>query len=119
MKKRSLKIKKKYKGCGGGYMDEKDRDAPDPVENPDGGDPVCPGGWKIDYTFSIYDKINPLFNCISSLKDSVSGIAGKVKDMLPPNIKVFGGSRRLRRGRGHHRSVRRDRGRGRSRRIRD
>ena len=92
--KRTLKLKKKYKGGA-----EKKDDAPDPVENPDGGDPVCPGGWKIDYTFSIYDKINPLFNCISSLKNSVSGITGKVKNMLPPNIKVFGGSRRRHRHR--------------------
>ena len=96
--RRTLKLKKKYKGGA-----EKKDDAPDPVENPDGGDPVCPGRWKIDYTFSIYDKINPLFNCISSLKDSVSGIAGKVKNMLPPNIKVFGGSRRRRHNRNRNR----------------
>jgi|Laugresu1bdmlbsd_1035121.scaffolds.fasta_scaffold09819_2 hypothetical protein len=105
--RRTLKLKKKYKGGA-----EKKDDAPDPVENPDGGDPVCPGGWKIDYTFSIYDKINPLFNCISSLKDSVSGIAGKVKNMLPPNIKVFGGSRRR-----HNRHRHRHRHRQRSHRV--
>lgn len=100
--RRTLKLKKKYKGGA-----EKKDDAPDPVENPDGGDPVCPGsGWEIDYTFSIYDKINPLFNCISSLKDSASGIAGKVKNMLPPNIKVFGGSRRHNRHRRCHRRSR-------------
>jgi len=105
--RRTIKLKKKYKGGA-----EKKDAAPDPVENPDGGDPVCPGGWKIDYTFSIYDKINPLFNCISSLKDSASGIAGKVKNMLPPNIKVFGGSRRRHRHRHCHR-----RSRSRSRRV--
>jgi hypothetical protein len=53
----------------GGPLDEKGN--PYPIENPEGGDPICPPGYKIDYDFDPFnDPINPPFRCISSLKDS-------------------------------------------------
>lgn len=51
-----------------GGLDEKGN--PFPIENPEGGDPICPGGYKIDYDFDPFnDPINPLFRCISALKE--------------------------------------------------
>jgi len=59
---------KKIKEDAGGPVDEKGN--PFPIENPEGGDPICPGGYKIDYDFDPFnDPINPPFRCISSLKD--------------------------------------------------
>lgn len=59
---------KKIKEDAGGPVDEKGN--PFPIENPEGGDPICPGGYKIDYDFDpLNDPINPPFRCISSLKD--------------------------------------------------
>jgi outer membrane biosynthesis protein TonB len=60
-------------------VDEKGN--PFPIENPEGGDPTCIGGYKIDYDFDIFDPINPLFRCIPSLKDPSDGFAGKMLDM--------------------------------------
>ena len=66
-------ISKKKKEDTGGPVDEKGN--PFPIDNPEGGDPICPGGFKIDYDFDpLNDPINPLFRCISSLKDSNDGI---------------------------------------------
>ena len=66
-------ISKKKKEDTGGPVDEKGN--PFPIDNPEGGDPICPGGYKIDYDFDpLNDPINPLFRCISSLKDSNDGI---------------------------------------------
>ena len=80
----STKSNKKYddkkENGGGGSVDEKGN--PLPVENPEGGDPVCPGGYKIDYDFDPFnDPINPPFRCISALKDPTDGIAGKALEM--------------------------------------
>lgn len=61
-------ISKKKKEDTGGPVDEKGN--PFPIENPEGGDPICPGGYKIDYDFDPFnDPPDPLFRCISSLKD--------------------------------------------------
>jgi hypothetical protein len=66
-------ISKKKKEDTGGPVDEKGN--PFPIDNPQGGDPICPGGFKIDYDFDpLNDPINPPFRCISSLKDSNDGI---------------------------------------------
>jgi hypothetical protein len=63
---------KKIKEDAGGPVDEKGN--PFPIENPEGGDPICPGGYKIDYDFDPFnDPINPPFRCISSLKDPNDG----------------------------------------------
>ncbi len=73
--------KKPANNAGGdkGALDEKGN--PFPIPNPEGGDPICPGGYKIDYQFDIMDEINPKFNCISSLKDPSDGIANKMLEM--------------------------------------
>jgi hypothetical protein len=73
--------KKPANNAGGdkGALDEKGN--PFPIPNPEGGDPICPGGYKIDYQFDIMDEINPLFRCISSLKDPSDGIANKMLEM--------------------------------------
>jgi hypothetical protein len=64
----------------GGPLDEKGN--PYPIENPEGGDPICPPGYKIDYDFDLFnDPINPPFRCISSLKDPSDGVANKVLEM--------------------------------------
>ena len=62
-----------------GALDENGN--PKPIVNPEGGDPICPGGYKIDYQFNIMDEINPKFNCISALKDPSDGIANKMLEM--------------------------------------
>ena len=86
-----------------GPLDEKGN--PFPIENPEGGDPICPGGYKIDYEFDpINDPINPPFRCISSLKDPTDGLAGKalammndpssgIQDMAMGNLPGVGGRR--------------------------
>ena len=85
-------------------LDEKGN--PLPEDNPDGGDPKCPDGYKIDYQFDpINDPINPLFRCIPALKDPTDGVAGKllamanntsggVENLASGNIPVFGGTKR-------------------------
>ena len=96
---------------GGDGLDEKGN--PLPQENQEGGDPTCPGGYKIDYQFDpINDPINPLFRCIPALKDPTDGVAGKllamannnsggVENLATGTIPAFGGTTR--------RSTRRDR----------
>jgi hypothetical protein len=62
----------KPKKDNGGGLDEKGN--PYPIKNPEGGDPTCPGGYKIDYDFDPFnDPINPPFRCISALKDLNNG----------------------------------------------
>ena len=64
-----------------GALDEKGN--PFPIENPDGGDPTCPGGYKIDYDFDPFnDPINPLFRCISALKDPNNGPTSNIMNKL-------------------------------------
>ena len=88
-----------------GSLDEKGN--PFPMENKEeGGDPICPGGYKIDYQFDpINDPINPLFRCIPALKDPNDGVAGKllamannpsggVENLATGDIPAFGGKRR-------------------------
>lgn len=98
-------------------LDEKGN--PLPEDNPDGGDPKCPDGYKIDYQFDpINDPINPLFRCIPALKDPTDGVAGKllamanntsggVENLASGNIPVFGGTKRRSRTRRRSRHRRR------------
>ncbi len=88
---------------------------PLPIENPEGGDPICIADYTIDYEFDITDPINPPFRCISVLKDQNDGLAGKMMDMANnpssgvtelasgmgglPGIKLGGGRHRTRRHR--------------------
>ena len=103
-----------------GALDEKGN--PYPIENPEGGDPICPGGYKIDYQFDIFDPINPLFRCIPALKEDGDGVADKllkmannpsggVANIMTGPLPVFGGKHRRRgtkrRRRSHRRSHRR------------
>ena len=105
-----------------GALDEKGN--PYPIENPEGGDPICPGGYKIDYQFDIMDNINPLFRCVPALKEDGDGVAGKllkmannpsggVANMMTGPLPGFGGKRgrrgTKRRRRSHRRSHRRHR----------
>ena len=97
------KNKKKNGADEGGDVDEKGN--PFPLKNPEGGDPICPGGWKIDHDFDVFDPINPPFRCISALKntsDRISKIMNKLnnpatgvtdiaKSALPVNIPAAGG----------------------------
>jgi hypothetical protein len=73
-----LNIKEEKKD--GGPVDEKGN--PFPIENPEGGDPICVGGYKIDYDFDpLNDPINPPFRCIQALKEPTDGIAEKMMKM--------------------------------------
>lgn len=68
------KIDKKEENKGG-PVDEKGN--PLPIDNPEGGDPICPGGYKIDYDFDpMNDPIDPPFRCIPALKDDSDGKDG-------------------------------------------
>ena len=107
------KTKKNDGAKEGGELDEKGN--PFPIENKNGGDPICPGGLKIDYDFDIMDPINPPFRCISALKDPSDSIANKLmnninkpesgvtnmvmKNIVPPAAGGGGGSRTRRRRR--------------------
>lgn len=105
------KLKEEKENQDKGPLDEKGN--PFPIENPEGGDPVCIGGYKIDYQFDIFDPINPPFRCISALKeDGDGGIANKilemsnnpssgVEDIMTGNDKILGGKKITRRFRGH------------------
>ena len=78
----SNKSKKKDEDINNnGPLDEKGN--PFPIENKDGGDPICPGGYKIDYDFDIFDPINPPFRCISALIDtSIGNQPNKIMEKL-------------------------------------
>ena len=71
--KKSKKKKEKENNNSSSGLDEKGN--PFPMEDPEGGgDPICPGGYKIDYDFDPFnDPINPPFRCISALKDPSDG----------------------------------------------
>ena len=75
-----------------GPLDEKGN--PFPIPDPEGGgDPICPGGYQIDNQFDIFDPINPLFRCITSLKEDGDG-GGMAKKMLAmANTLPIGGRR--------------------------
>ena len=127
-KKKSEAPKKKLEGPkkkleektdDNGALDEKGN--PYPIDNPEGGDPICPGGYKIDYQFDIFDPINPLFRCVPALKDDGDSVAGKllkmannpaggVANMMTGPLPGFGGGKRRshrHRLRRSHRSSRR------------
>ena len=126
-KKKEAKPKsEKGMGIGDNASTETENDGPPldkygnpfPIENPEGGDPICPGGYKIDYQFDpLNDPINPPFNCIPILKGPGS-LAGKllamannpsagVKILAEGEVPSFGG-RKTRRRR-HHLRRRSDR----------
>jgi hypothetical protein len=102
----------KPKKDNGGGLDEKGN--PYPIKNPEGGDPTCPGGYKIDYDFDPFnDPINPPFRCISALKDLNNGPTRNImKKLNNPssnvtnlivNVPAAGGSSTKRRHHHHHR----------------
>lgn len=119
------KLKEEKENQDKGPLDEKGN--PFPIDNPEGGDPICTGGYKIDYQFDMFDPINPPFRCISALKeDGDGGLANKmlsmannpssgVEDIMTGPMPGFGGKRHkkiTRRLRGHrHRCRRRSRSR--------
>jgi hypothetical protein len=75
------KLKEEKENQDKGPLDEKGN--PLPIENPEGGDPICTGGYKIDYQFDpMNDPINPPFRCIPSLKEPTDGLAGKALAMM-------------------------------------
>lgn len=77
----SNKSKKDENMNDNGPQDEKGN--PFPIKNPEGGDPTCPGGYKIDYDFDVFDPINPPFRCISALIDtSIGKQPNKIMDKL-------------------------------------
>lgn len=94
----------KEKKDDGPALDEKGN--PLPIENSEGGDPVCVAGYGIDYDFDILDPINPPFRCISVLKDPSDSPVSKVMNKLNnpssnasglvSSIPAAGGSRRKR-----------------------
>jgi len=70
--KKKEKEKESKKNNSSGDLDEKGN--PYPKEDPGGGDPICPPGYKIDYDFDPFnDPINPPFRCIPALKDPDDG----------------------------------------------
>ena len=91
---------------GGGDVDELGN--PLPLKNPEGGDPICTGGYKIDYDFDILDPLDPPFRCISALKDSsddiskmmnkvnnpASGVTDIANSVIPINVAAGGGGGR-------------------------
>jgi hypothetical protein len=104
--KQNVLSKKKDGTKEGGYMDE--IGSPLPLKDPNGGDPICPDGWKIDYDFDITDPLAPPFRCISALKDTsdsiskmmnklnnpAGGIIDIAKRSIPRNAPAAGGSRK-------------------------
>jgi hypothetical protein len=80
--KTTSKTKKKDGAKEGGELDEKGK--PLPLKNPDGGNPICPGGWKIDNDFDISDPLEPPFRCISALKDTSEGISRMMNKLNNP-----------------------------------
>ena len=100
------KLKEEKENQDKGPLDEKGN--PLPIENPEGGDPICTGGYKIDYQFDpMNDPINPPFRCIPSLKEPTDGLAGKalammnnpssgVENMVMDKIPGLGGRRHAR-----------------------
>jgi hypothetical protein len=105
------KLKEEKENQDKGSQDEKGN--PFPIDNPEGGDPICTGGYKIDYQFDMFDPINPPFRCIPTLKeDGDSGLANKmlsmandpssgVEDIMTGPMPGFGGKHRSRRRRSH------------------
>ena len=86
----SNKSKKDENMNDNGPQDEKGN--PYPIENKDGGDPICPGGYKIDYDFDVFDPINPPFRCISALiEPSIGNQPNKIMEKLNnPSSNVTG-----------------------------
>ena len=85
-KSNNISKTKSKKGIGAdeGEEDVDELGNPLPLKNPEGGDPICPGGWKIDYDFGLLDLPNPLFRCISALKNSSDGISKMMNKVNNP-----------------------------------
>jgi hypothetical protein len=60
-----MTFENKNKNTGRNGLDEKGH--PLPSKNPDGGTPICPSGYKIDYDFDVFDPLNPPFRCIPDM----------------------------------------------------
>ena len=85
-KSNNISKTKSKKGIGAdeGEEDVDELGNPLPLKNPEGGDPICPGGWKIDYDFGLLDLPKPLFRCISALKNSSDGISKMMNKVNNP-----------------------------------
>jgi hypothetical protein len=101
--------KKKHKNTDRNGVDEKGH--PLPSKNPDGGAPICPSGYKIDYDFDVFDPLNPPFRCIPDMmsQNQINKIMNNLNNpsnnitrvlTLPPAA-GGGSSRRRRRMRTH------------------
>jgi len=100
--KKNEKEKEKENNNSSSGLDEKGN--PFPMEDPEGGgDPICPGGYKIDYDFDPFnDPINPPFRCISALKDpsnapsimnKLNNPASNIADLASVKSLALGGGR--------------------------
>ena len=101
--------KKKHKNTDRNGVDEKGH--PLPSKNPDGGAPICPSGYKIDYDFDVFDPLNPPFRCIPDMmsQNQINKIMNNLNNPLNNITRVLtlppaaggGSSRRRRRMRTH------------------
>ena len=101
--------KKKHKNTDRNGVDEKGH--PLPSKNPDGGAPICPSGYKIDYDFDVFDPPNPPFRCIPDMmsQNQINKIMNNLNNPLNNITRVLtlppaaggGSSRRRRRMRTH------------------
>jgi hypothetical protein len=112
---RKIKKKEKEEIKPKGDLDENGN--PFPTDNPEGGDPVCPDGYKSDDDFDVNDPLDPPFRCKSALKEPSDGPAQKIMTKLNnpssnitdliTNAHAAGGSqKRRRRHRERHRRPR-------------
>jgi len=104
-----VKSKKNKETDNNNGLDEKG--SPKPMTNPQGGDPICLGGWKIDNDFDVFDPINPPFSCISALKDpsdsnkinkvmnNLNNLSNNITGLAPKMMKPIGGGTPIRRRR--------------------
>lgn len=69
---------------------------PYPIEDKkNGGDPICPEGHKIDYDFDpMNDPINPMFRCISALKEPEDDIKRMIENPEKAAA-ALGGSKKI------------------------
>ena len=101
--------KKKHKNTDRNGVDEKGH--PLPSKNPDGGAPICPSGYKIDYDFDVFAPLTPPFRCIPDMmsQNQINKIMNNLNNPLNNITRVLtlppaaggGSSRRRRRMRTH------------------
>lgn len=61
---------------------------PVPTPNPNGGDPICPWGYEIDYDFDILDPKDPPFSCVSTLRNKRMNVEEMFKKMNKPESNI-------------------------------